>query len=363
MFKKSSTLENLNAALGIIATMTLQVSAFAQPSEKIIRVLARNPEFSEQDLIAIAGTKIHLSHQDYVVTEGETLSQIAQKNLGDPVFTVDGSLDKLLKLNPQLASHTLARAPAEMGQAPEVEKTAEPTPAATPIASATPILPIGPDQVIGKFGIKLGASNWVIRAEQKGSTDYANLISKLNKTIEPYFTQVFTPDTSITYFLGITYNQAEENAVITVQNNSPVTHRFGIRADYQFANTWSASATIGSEEELFVEAISTTALRLQEHAIYSALIELRKNIFHTHSQRIDLFVAGGVSLPQETASYKVSMGKRYSLGVETTLDTRFAEILGGLSYDYQNRETALLSQTRREMILNLGLRWNIWGQP
>ena len=92
-------------------------------------------------LVGVVGVSTICNADSWTVRHGDTLSELAAKHFGRPIFGDSGSLNKLLQLNPNIQNPNLIRVgeSLQLPTAPEV--VTPPVAAETPEAPVTPLRP------------------------------------------------------------------------------------------------------------------------------------------------------------------------------------------------------------------------------
>lgn len=131
-------LRDLASPAGLAKTPNAETELHESHDDKVTAFLKRHPSLTLQDLTVVDGQELQIGKDPqapthtYVVKSGDTLSQIAQREIGNPVFVPGGSLDVLADLNPQLGQ----RSPAQILANSLTHKLVEPQriPASTTLA-------------------------------------------------------------------------------------------------------------------------------------------------------------------------------------------------------------------------------------
>jgi hypothetical protein len=356
-------------------------------------------------LLVLLGTSQNAGATTYVVRDGDSLSKIAQKNLGSPVYPETGSLKKLLALNPQIQDPTfilpgtvlelgaqdlqttacvLPSADRTPAQEPEIvtapapsaiPATAEvPVAAASPVASPIPAAPFvvtapsqpdkQPDKTAGTFGelgVETGFSFSKIVATDPNTQATASLYSNLDPTVGLNWKQHWSD--SWESFLRFSYMQTsfQDPTPRTLSQSNEGVYGFGFGVKALVSRTFSLIFQAGYDQELFVQNVSSETLALLRISTPSATAGAQWELIKSGPFALGLGASLGALGPGSASGYTTRFGESYSGSayLEEELRAINAVLRGEVYYQQRDQNSSVVNQSETDIGASIGLTWRL----
>lgn len=260
----------------------------------------------------------------YVVRKGDTLSTIAQVQIGSPVYPTDGSLAQLLALNPQLTDKNLIRpgqklqlrlpkeANAFRGMAsnqPPAAEIAPPSPAPKTVAAA--------DEPEHQLDLSIDSNLTTLAAKDRTTNTNAKLLTSYDVQAIAAWTQNWTPSfaTSFGGSLRLLDFQPSTNKNKSLTKTKQVLTGLSLRATQRLSSSVDLSLIAAYDKDLFLEGLDGATVQIDSLAIPSAGLSTHVRVYrkgHTSTG----FNAGALTLFQtSTDGYTVQQGFAYGASV------------------------------------------------
>jgi len=274
----------------------------------------------------------------YIVRTGDTLSTIAQKQIGSPVFPKrDGSLSKLFKMNPIIAVDQLIFAgqrlvirTSEMQSLAVVEsapKAQSETPlrqlaaAETPKASEVPIdkaSPVSSKQIEIPHHLLLDVTMGMttLASTDAASNTSATLFSSHDLSVGLGWQQDWSDSFSTKFsakFRSIDFQQPTSSTK-SISDSKKFTTGLGLGAESKLSSKFSLSYGASYNQELFLRRRTSSAVSLDSVAVPKFSVGAAYQIFAVGKASIGVNGSFDYLMGATTDGYTVSNGMAYQGG-------------------------------------------------
>ena len=327
----------------------------------------------------------------YTIKANETLSEIAQAYVGEPVYPKDsGALARVLKLNPKIKDPHFVFVGERiiLGESAEVQgcefrkaiiveqkahkivnriiaqvveqKTASLAAVQKPIIQQ-PVQQI--ENHADRFSM-LDLSTGVFFTKVQGvevlNGSRATLISGLNKFVDLFWIQNWSEYFKTHLNFGAEFVSINDSDTRTIQNQSPSISHFSIGSLYSVSDRFAVGASVSDRQELFYHAVTATSVKMDS-------VVTPQFDFHVKATLISLspFALGVIGdyrylTGVTTDNYITKAGSAYEgeVFLEQTFLNRKGVIHGGAFYAENHQGTSIVNQTRTDLGLRIGLSWS-----
>lgn len=260
----------------------------------------------------------------YVVRKGDTLSTIAQVQIGSPVYPADGSLAQLLELNPQLTDKNLIRPgqklqlrlPKKANAFRGMASTQPPAIEVTPPTSAKKIV-TSADEPGHQLDLSIGSSLTTLAAEDGTTNTDAKLLTSYDVRVVAAWSQNWTPSfaTSFGGSLRTLDFQPSTNKNKSLTKTKQVLTGLSLQATQRLSRSVDLSLTAAYDKELFMEGLDSATVQIDSLAIPSFGIGTHVRLYHKGRTSTG-FNAQALTLFQtSTDGYTVQQGFAYGASV------------------------------------------------
>ncbi len=316
----------------------------------------------------------------YEVQSGDTLSQIAQKLLGSPVYPKDGSLQKLLKLNPSITNPDFLRegttlkvvlvenshvkdvvaVSKEKSKTTVIERTIDEGVALREVSSSSEKKNFSPSF------ITLGGSVGQIQidATDKSNNTDARLSSSSVLGFAVSLGQRYSEKLVGEY--GLSYESFRFEApqsVIGFKDLDAKRLNFFAQLEYKMNNIWKITGTLPFVQNLFITA-SPTSSQYQIDKVTSLAPAVAGDYSWYKSADLDssIGLVAQTFLPASGDMVKTYLG--YGAGPRIRTRQKLGSLEGEttLGYFYQTQKTNLTEQNISQYYLNFKLFMDLCGK-
>jgi len=292
----------------------------------------------------------------YVVRRGDTLSQVALRQFGKPIYGVRGSLTKILQRNPQILNPNVIRPGEELllQEAPSIETPMRPNdaPQASSLSdekgysaffAAEPYFVFSSLQIDDTVNdssstlatkINVGAS---FIYEQKWNENWGSQMRLLvgYVSFEPPISATRTLSESSKFVSGIAAGASY----------SPVPGRLKIRSELEFG------------KKLFARGKSSTSVTVDAVALPSIILGVDYDLVKLQKVSLGMAPAVAFHLGPQVDAYKVRFGTSYSakLYLEQRTENQSGLRVEGV-YEQRRQNTSVTTQTQT----NVGVVLKYW---
>lgn len=321
------------------------------------------------------GSKVRLQ-------KGDTISEVLDRRFPNRSWRIwgkKGVLVRIAGLNPDVASlDRLAE-----GQVVNIGNLAENLAEFStekPIASKAPArVPAseGPEAISPPAGN--GRYGWIslqprftysaISATDKATGGHADLPSNLNPGVTLIWGQHWSDAAETQLNLGFTQESYTSNGTgsqISLDNGSRMLTDFGIHANFALTRGalsgtrdeggFSLQAGVEADRELFARGESATVDTLDAVTIPTLSAGIRYQFPKFDPFTFSVYGTGMYLFSATTTAFSVQSGKGFEMGAKISEDvSEHTDISGGLFYGQRSQDTSLVTQTKKELGLSLGV--------
>lgn len=301
--------------------------------------------------------------QEYVVRQGDTLSQIAQRLLPElRVYGKHGSVAKLLALNPHLREPDVI-AVNERIAFPATKRLVSSKEAAAESIVKKP--EDSPEQIsAGSSVLTLGSYFYYSTTQGRdlSSAADATLVSKLNKGLSLAWAQHWSPRVSTILFGGVAREEyaASGSSSSAIHDGKQTLTHLGAALRWNFSSLLYGKAEGRKESVVYHRGISSgqgiTFETIEEHRLGLALgIRLLDIKPFAWSAEI-----GGYWKSRERNSYyQTRAGPGYRLGMEVAQEFTHTKLIGDIFYRWQRQNTSIADAHKSELGIGLAIGWKL----
>lgn len=275
--------------------------------------------------------------QDYVVQKGENLSTIIHDRIPGPVWGKNGTLQRVLKLNPEISDPNqilegaviVVRLPDDLPVAsipgPEKETAPEKDPesasreiASTPVQPAPAPASAAPEEEPSKdrLSLSLDTRFTSLEATEAATATHAQLNSSHDVGVNAKWTQNWSPkfDTSVEVGMESIDFQASTNASKTLATTSHTLSHIEVGGISKLNDIFSAAVFFGYGEYLFVHGVTTSIIGVDAIALPEARLYLSAALLSHEKLEAGLYGEAGAVGPGSNDSYTVKTGSFFGSG-------------------------------------------------
>lgn len=315
----------------------------------------------------------------YVIQKGDTLSEIAQKNFSGPIYGKNGSLQKILILNPTIKDKNKIKYGKIIDLGPfdlqrniantSTEEKIELKPITEPTSKVeSPHSNEAKDRndnaPIEKLFSNLKIVPMVFFA-RIDSTDIntqakAIIISNMSYGIKLNWEQNWSEDTST--FQEISSSQItfleNQSSSITIENKAVVANQLGLGANFRKSKEISWGAKLNYAQEVFPRGQSTASsivldsVSLPEAALYAKFKLAQRFPFQLTADLEAKSLLGG-----ETTNYSINPGTGYLGRIGFEQDKEKYKFGCGVYYSQQQQDTSVMKSNRKDVGLEINFSW------
>lgn len=325
----------------------------------------------------------------YVIKRGDTLSGIAHRNFSGKVYGKNGSLNKLLGLNPNLTDPDLIY-PGQMlnlskdevilshADASKVkiedsmkQKSDPQNGALSPDEKSRTFAQFQDNQQTASEANADEYSSFQITAgigqSRLDSTDSStNAKSVLGSTFSPQVDAKWTQNwaSGLRTFLGAGIKKESfqtTSSTHTLSGENPVLTNFQIGAGLWSTPSFNLDLSLGLESFSFVRATSSTQLTLDRVSTPVVGAEFSYKFLQSRVFSLSAVAAAKYLMGSSQSSYDVNSGYGYDLGLilEHAGENRKNPFFGGLVFSSVNQNTSISTQNYKSAALVFGFRFDI----
>ncbi|MBX3034049.1 MAG: LysM peptidoglycan-binding domain-containing protein [Bdellovibrionaceae bacterium] len=307
----------------------------------------------------------------HVVQSGETLSTIAQKYIGSPVYPKrTGSLAKLLSLNPHISNPAHVRAGEKLnlgGLDLRVPATAttmvpnSPVPEKTPTFAPVPLLP-APDE--GEFMPRshlrwdIGVEYFRIDSKDKSSGDKAVFLSNLS----PQTRLSWDLDWSEHWSSRVRVSLQSEKILGDEQATKTFNDASGSRAGFEAGaiRRWRDSSLglfLGRSQGIFARGVNAGTLAFDRVESFEAKISHQRNLLRVKTVSLDFGLDARLISPGQGIGYTTESGTGGDASLILRHDLKNFSLEAQSYYGIFRQNSSLAEQTGSRTGLYLGVTW------
>jgi LysM repeat protein len=295
----------------------------------------------------------------YIVKKGDTLSEIAHKNIPGPIYGRNGSLDKILSFNPQIKNPNKIYVGAVINlDTPSLRSVAEEHPPEGP--ARIELLPEVPEKkTYGEFSVRAGMEFFRLNSTDNTTGANATVLSNMNPTVALNWKQHWSDAWATNFRLNYESVNLQNPSPRTMTSSNVGAYGFGVGVERSFSDSFTLIGSLGYDQEFFLESASTQTLTLDTIAIPSASLAARFDFYKRNLTNVGLEATYSYLSTGSNSLYAVSTGSAYSgmLYWHQELSSSKTVLTGEVFYRQQSQNTSLVTQTQTDVGGVLGLTW------
>lgn len=315
-------------------------------------------------LLSIAGISASAWALTYVVKHGDTLSKIAAKQFGKPVYGKSGSLKKILAVNSQIKNQNLIF----IGQKIEIDGASialEDANADRGIASVNETQGIPADKKLeafvgyGIFSLTPEFVSTKILATDPGTQTTATLVSKSNIGVSANYTQVWTESLQTDFFFSLNkLSMNEPSSGGTIQNTDQTLYSFGAIAKFNLSSKVTLGAGLGLFERVYLVGVSSSIVSLDPLYVPSVRVSGAYDFFSKAPFTMGASAGFNLDLPASASGYRSKVNPSYSAAfyVKQRVSASFQTEVG-LRACYTTENTSIVQQSQTDYGIYLKLNF------
>lgn len=300
----------------------------------------------------------------YVVKNGDTLSSIAYKNISAKVYGKDGSINKILALNPQIKNPNRIF-PGQYLELEKVEtfavtenKDQEPR---EPAALETPIQE-NLQQEFSRFELAgvLGQS----RLDAKDSTTSAKSVmsSRFSPEVSAKWTQHW--DSGFISFLSgkVRRDSFETTASSqTLTKANPILLDFELGAQVFKLDKVHVDLALGYEQSPFARGVTATTFTVDTVSVPKIHASAQVKLKESNTFFVSTKIGAKYLAPVKESSFDVKSGYGYDLGIFIEHKRSKNPFFGGVTFSQNQQDSSIAKQSYTNVGLMFGFKLDIMG--
>ncbi len=307
----------------------------------------------------------------YVVKNGDTLSNITQKNSIEKIYGKNGALKKLIKINPQIKNPSLIKPGSKIQLLNDWRIIANDIPAkvpdTVPVVAAAEVVE---DDGVSRYGL-IEANPFLYYSRIDG-TDIANgtkaiIISDINYGFNFRLSQVLSPNFRTNQIISLrreTFLADPSTTTAQIQNSTKTLTRLGLGGEYALTNRFSLLGNFAFSQELYYKGVagSTSSIQLQNVNLNRLEFGGIYKIWERKQFNIDVEGKSIFLLPSSNATFQTRLGIGYYGRISMIQNFTNFSIRSGLFFQSLSQDTSILKSTRKDGGLDLGMIWEFGGE-
>lgn len=332
----------------------------------------------------------------YVVKKGDTLSTIAGQTTQGRIYGKKGALKKLLTLNPQVKDQDLIFPGDKITLSPEDNALAASSPESSgdsspPVAATrdpasssdenknTNVPSDGEDQgtVISKEVSPGGEPEFEsfseivltpdfryyrVDGKQNSNGTTATLLSSLSPGAMLSWCQHWSERFRSSLGLNATWVKVESSSQRSITEASHVLTGIGASAEWDFNKNLHSSFFLGTHDELFYWAPSTSALEVDRVTIPRFSSGVNYDFHHYQGFVLTTGLDALLLFPAKKDEYDIKTGYGYGVSfgvVQTPREKKtLRRLKGDLYFEQQFQNTSIIDRNQKVIGLRFGLEWD-----
>jgi hypothetical protein len=296
----------------------------------------------------------------YVVKNGDTLSGITYENISAKVYGKDGSLNKLLALNPHIKNPDRIF-PGQVISLSEVDKLAEvPTMERNIATNDSEIAPEA--STLFKRGALVALTPFYnitnISATDNTTGSESIVASKYYVGVNASYIQEWNKDfqTAINLKLASIAFEEPTSSTKTLQDASKFLSTIGLETNHNAAEKVHLKLGLSYGKELFIRAASTQSTAVDAVNIPSISSKISYIIKDLSPLTLGVSASYSAKMPTKVDTYKVKFGHEYGASLYLKQLTGYSQnsnIQTELGYTQRKQNTSFSSQTETSIMLGV----------
>jgi hypothetical protein len=286
----------------------------------------------------------------HIVKKGETLSKLSHEFFKERTYGPNGSLAKLLSLNPQIKNpHMIKPGDKIFISMSEKEKVAP----AREFASKNEAIPIGSsDSFI--FAPFWGVNS--IKASDRVTGAKASVASDTNFGLMASYGIDWEEDfkTYLSLRLNRIHFEKPIDSSIKINDRDLFLSTIEIGAYNQLSRRLGIGLMAGYGNELFLRSEATNVLAVDKVSIPSVGGSVQLKLKESQNHQLSLGLTYKTKLPAKTDQYRVQLGHELGVGLElakVTGDSRTFKT--DVNFNYRNQDTSITRQTEFGIVVGV----------
>ena len=297
-----------------------------------------NP-FNHLKLIA-AIISISCAARAYFVRRGDTLSKIAAKNISTPVYGKNGSLEKILLLNPQIKNADVIIPGQEISLA---------APAKEPeFVTSSPERPTVPRKGHAILSVTPEFMSTEIKGIDRLTGAQAHLASKSNFGLTASYGQSWSDNFRTEFYFGLNkLSMKEPGTGGAIANAEQTLFSFGASAGFLLDDEIMVDTGISLSQRPYLKAISESTVNIDATAVPNIFVQSSYDFFKMDPFTIGSSFQVSLDLPTEADGYKTNSNYSYEADIfnkEQISPAIQTEV--GLEGRYLQENTSISDQTQ-----------------
>lgn len=311
-----------------------------------------------------AGTDYH------VVKKGETLSGIAQKYLGQPVYHRDGSLKRILALNPDIKdihrifphqkikiASTDDRGLASSESVPPLQTlTPEPAAVDTPAVSIAD----NTENPTSHLGIELGFGYFRVDSTDKQTGAASTLLSGISPETRFTWDLKWNKEWTTRFRFGYRTEKILDDTSVTshsLQDASGSRMCFEAGAIRNWSERTRTGLAIVFQERIFEHSPNLSTIAIDRVGSPGIKVNQEFDLFHVKSAKMGLGISGEVILPGRGPGYSTETGYGGDAHFYLRHDLKNVSLQGTVYYGLAKQDSSLVEQKETHLGALFGLIW------
>lgn len=292
----------------------------------------------------------------YVVKAGDSLSTIAQSQVGSPVYPKNnGSLYKLISMNPGITRSSVIY-PGQaliVGQNPlqttQASKGETPKEQEQPSAQEQKEV----EEIPHKLVLEASYGMTTLSATDPSSIQSADLFTSHDVGINAGWKQEWSAKFSTTVFgsLRDVDFQASTSSTKSLSSTHKTMTGLGIKAEQSVSDRLQIHYSLGYQGELFMYGLSTSAVVVDSVPVPKAALGVSYKALEIGKTSLGFHAQGASLMSTSTDGYLVSSGSLYSVGGYIRRKYRTdSSVRLGLSYQDRAQNTSVLNMHEKSVL-------------
>jgi hypothetical protein len=301
----------------------------------------------------------------YTVGRGDTLSQISQKELGGPVWGNQGTLERVIQLNPQIQNPNLIypNDVIKLGEDAVVEETPPaPEPQEEPVATSpeAPSEPAESSDSKHRLRILGSIGDTALQARDQDNRFATTLHSKPNVGVVVGWDYSLTPETSIGLVGSIIQSQFASTSDGRFEGIEDTLLGVGAVVNHSFTPRLHGSGIIGVQQFYFLTENDAATLKLEPVFVDHVGLGLGYDVFVGEKITSGIEALTTYALPANASRFDVEPGFTYGGDIYGKYHlSSGSAVIGNVFYDRRVQDTSGTSQRNSDMGMRLGMQFDL----
>jgi LysM repeat protein len=302
-----------------------------------------------------------LNSYSYVVNKKETLSEIARRNISKSVYGKNGSLKKILDLNPEITNPDVI-IPGQvirLEDLPEIElaesKSEKEIVQKNQIEHNDNLRSFAQAHLANYFfNLRPEYSLMSLNAKDKLTNGKSIVASKYHISIEGSYYQQWSDSFRSSVFLKVGHLQFEDptTSVRNLDKKERFFSKLGVETDYKFSSNFTLNSSLSFGSELFIRAASTSSDTVDVVNLPSLGIKTFYDLYQARPLTFGVSGLYRLKFPGEAESYNIEHGHEYGVSLYLRNDEEiFKKLFTEIGIRYRDQDTSVTSQQELNVFL------------